>query len=103
MYIIELEAMVANSLAESGEVRVVMKERREEKEQSWPSPDPADIVFRSSTSRYFCGEGRSNSPFGTVAAFFNYCFTILNHIHYVHVYSNILPWAPIIPTNYTNF
>ena len=24
-----------------------------------------DQVFRSSTSRYFCGQGRSNSPFGT--------------------------------------
>ena len=23
-----------------------------------------DQVFRSSTSRYFCGQGRSNSPFG---------------------------------------
>lgn len=30
----------------------------------WPTPSPGDIVFRSSTSRYFCGEGRSNSPFG---------------------------------------
>ena len=67
---IELEAMVANTLAESGEAGVVMEERREEEEQSWPSPDPADIVFRSSTSRYFCGEGRSNSPFGT--AFYNF-------------------------------
>ena len=30
----------------------------------WPSPQPGDIVFQSSTSRYFCGEGRSDSPFG---------------------------------------
>lgn len=61
---------MANTLAESGEAGVVMEERRDEEEQSWPSPDPADIVFRSSTSRYFCGEGRSNSPFGT--EFYNF-------------------------------
>ena len=31
---------------------------------SWPTPSANDIVFRSSTSRYFCGQGRSDSPFG---------------------------------------
>ena len=30
----------------------------------WPPHKPDDILFRSATSRFFCGEGRSNSPFG---------------------------------------
>eukprot|EP00731_Ephydatia_muelleri_P030108 Em0021g631a len=29
----------------------------------WPAFSSHDAVFRSSTSRYFCGEGRSSSPF----------------------------------------
>lgn len=31
--------------------------------QRWPTPTPEDTLFQSSTSRYFCGQGRSNSPF----------------------------------------
>ena len=30
----------------------------------WPPRDPDDALFRSSTSRYFCGQARSGSPFG---------------------------------------
>ena len=59
--------MVATALAaESGEPGMVSQGEGEEEQPPvrWPSPNPGDIVFRSSTSRYFCGEGRSNSPFG---------------------------------------
>lgn len=30
---------------------------------SWPTPAPDDIIFKSATSRYFCGQARNNSPF----------------------------------------
>lgn len=30
---------------------------------SWPAPGPNDTLFRSATSRYFCGQARSDSPF----------------------------------------
>ena len=32
---------------------------------SWPTPMSDDVLFHSSLSRYFCGQGRSDSPFGT--------------------------------------
>lgn len=32
---------------------------------AWPPPDPDDALFRSATSKYFCGQARNDSPFGT--------------------------------------
>ena len=31
---------------------------------TWPAPTSDDVLFHSSLSRYFCGQGRSDSPFG---------------------------------------
>lgn len=31
---------------------------------TWPAPGPDDILFKSATSRYFCGEARNSSPYG---------------------------------------
>lgn len=31
---------------------------------SWPPTGPDDTIFKSATSRYFCGQARNNSPFG---------------------------------------
>ena len=58
--------MVEGAIGETG-VTTSGGERGKEQEElpRWPTPNPGDIVFQSSTSRYFCGEGRSNSPFGT--------------------------------------
>jgi hypothetical protein len=61
--LLELEAMVSVALAESRRAGTEEEGGREQQQLRWPSPNPGDIVFRSSTSRYFCGEGRSNSPF----------------------------------------
>ncbi len=36
----------------------------------WPHPNQDDALFRSSTSRYFCGQGRSDSPFGELSSSF---------------------------------
>ena len=47
----------------------------------WPTPSPGDIVFRSSTSRYFCGQGRSDSPFGKIV--------MREHTHTGHGYSHV--------------
>lgn len=33
----------------------------------WPTPSPNDVLFRGSISRHFCGEGRSDSPFGELS------------------------------------
>ena len=33
----------------------------------WPAPDPNDALFKSATSRFFCGQARNDSPFGTNA------------------------------------
>lgn len=38
-------------------------EGREETER-WPTPSPNDTLFRSTVSRFFCGQGRCDSPFG---------------------------------------
>ena len=49
----------------TGDERVEVRRTDDEEgeEIRWPTPSPGDIVFQSSTSRYFCGQGRSNSPF----------------------------------------
>ena len=57
----------------------------------WPTPSPGDIVFQSSTSRYFCGEGRSNSPFGEPQFNFlhkNLSFTECVYKSEVYTFSN---------------
>ena len=57
--------MLDSAIAETDNAEMIRgDEREEEMLPRWPSPNPGDIVFQSSTSRYFCGEGRSNSPFG---------------------------------------
>ena len=65
--------MVSVALAESRRAGTEEEGGRERQQLLWPSPNPGDIVFRSSTSRYFCGEGRSSSPFGT------YIYTLPAH------------------------
>ena len=41
-----------------------MEMNREEELNRWPTPTPDDMLFRSTTSRFFCGQGRCDSPFG---------------------------------------
>ena len=46
----------------------------------WPTPTPDDVIFKSSTTRYFCGEGRTDSPFGEYVPIIN-----AHNINYIHV------------------
>ena len=41
-----------------------MEMNGEEELNRWPTPTPDDMLFRSTTSRFFCGQGRCDSPFG---------------------------------------
>ena len=46
------------------ESAVSMETDGEEELNRWPTPTPDDVLFRSTTSRFFCGQGRCASPFG---------------------------------------
>lgn len=73
LFLSELEALIDKAIETSnmmmaGDERSMRASRQREGEGEggirWPTPNPGDIVFQSSTSRYFCGQGRSDSPFG---------------------------------------
>lgn len=34
----------------------------------WPAPGPDDVLFKSATSQYFCGQARNSSPFGMITS-----------------------------------
>ena len=52
---------------------------------SWPTPMSDDVLFHSSLSRYFCGQGRSDSPFGTyVCVCVCVCVCLCVHMHVVY-------------------
>lgn len=58
---LELQSMLYQMTSSNVSTSTISSER--EGLLQWPPPTEHDIVFRSSTSRYFCGEGRSSSPF----------------------------------------
>ena len=53
--------MLNEALAET---RSILSADDSKEEDHWPSPRRGDFLFHSTRARYFCGEGRSNSPFG---------------------------------------
>lgn len=61
---LELQAMVKKVLEESSSDTSQATSSTEL--PTWPAPAPDDTLFRSATSRYFCGQARSDSPFGTI-------------------------------------
>ena len=58
---LELQAMLNEALAET---RSIILSADDKEEDHWPSPRHGDFLFHSTRARFFCGEGRSNSPFG---------------------------------------
>ena len=61
--LLELQAMVKRVIEESASDDTGSSSS-EMGPPTWPVPGPNDVLFKSATSRYFCGEARNDSPFG---------------------------------------
>ena len=57
---VEFRALLDEALC--GTSSVLLAEDGEE--ERWPTPTHNDTLFRSTTTRFFCGQGRCDSPFG---------------------------------------
>lgn len=63
-YFLELQAMVKKVLEESDSNSSQLSSSPATLIPQWPNPEPGDTLFRSATSRIFCGQARNDSPFG---------------------------------------